>query len=113
MARTKDIMLSPGDSSRKFGRGKASGLVGEGQYDGVLLCSPPSARVARGGEGSGVGGGSADSLSASCAERPPTPDPSPPLRGRRGESNYADAVVTPPSTTMVWPVMKVEAPEAR
>src|SRR4051794_34669860 len=34
-----------------------------------------------------------------------------PLQGRvRG---YADAVVTPPSMTMVWPVMKVEASEAR
>jgi hypothetical protein len=30
-----------------------------------------------------------------------------------GGSNYTDAVVTPPSTTMVWPVMKVEASEAR
>ena len=28
-------------------------------------------------------------------------------------NNYADAVVTPPSTTMVWPVMKVDASEAR
>src|SRR5258705_3148809 len=26
---------------------------------------------------------------------------------------YVDAVVTPPSTTIVWPVMKVEASEAR
>jgi hypothetical protein len=26
---------------------------------------------------------------------------------------YADAVVTPPSTTMVWPVMKLEASEPR
>ena len=26
---------------------------------------------------------------------------------------YTDAVVTPPSITMVWPVMKVEASEAR
>jgi hypothetical protein len=26
---------------------------------------------------------------------------------------YTDAVVTPPSTTMVWPVMKVDASEAR
>jgi hypothetical protein len=32
---------------------------------------------------------------------------------RRDDSNYADAVVTPPSTTIVWPVMKVEASEAR
>ncbi len=27
--------------------------------------------------------------------------------------DYTDAVVTPPSITMVWPVMKVEASEAR
>jgi hypothetical protein len=31
----------------------------------------------------------------------------------RGEENYTDAVVTPPSTTMVWPVMKLEASEPR
>src|SRR6266478_6350349 len=50
--------------------------------------SPPPAREARGGEGSGVGGGSASSRSlsgAEFAEAPPTPDPSPPLRGGRGE----------------------------
>jgi hypothetical protein len=28
-------------------------------------------------------------------------------------ANYVDAVVTPPSTTMVWPVMKLEASEPR
>jgi hypothetical protein len=40
------------------------------------------------------------------------PHPRPlPARGR-GEG-YADAVVTPPSTTMVWPVMKVDASDAR
>jgi len=27
--------------------------------------------------------------------------------------SYTDAVVTPPSTTMVWPVMKVEASEPK
>jgi excinuclease ABC subunit B len=46
---------------------------------------PPPAREARGGEGSGVGGGAANSLTAGLAETPPTPDPSPPLRGGRGE----------------------------
>jgi hypothetical protein len=30
-----------------------------------------------------------------------------------GGKIYTDAVVTPPSTTIVWPVMKVEASEAR
>jgi DNA ligase 1 len=49
------------------------------------VSSPPPASEASGGEGSGVGGVSADSLPASRAERPPTPDPSPPLRGGRGE----------------------------
>jgi excinuclease ABC subunit B len=49
--------------------------------------SPPPAREARGGEGSGVGGGAANSRSpfgTESAEAPPTPDPSPPLRGGRG-----------------------------
>jgi hypothetical protein len=34
-------------------------------------------------------------------------------RKREREETYADAVVTPPSTTMVWPVMKLEASEPR
>ncbi len=52
----------------------------------ALLCSPPSAREARGGEGSGVGGLSTRStFDGEFAETPPTPDPSPPLRGGRGE----------------------------
>ena len=34
-------------------------------------------------------------------------------RQREGEKNYTDAVVTPPSTTMVWPVMKLDASEPR
>jgi ATP-dependent helicase Lhr and Lhr-like helicase len=49
--------------------------------------SPHPARAARGGEGSGVGGGSAGSdvrLESESVETPPTPDPSPPLRGGRG-----------------------------
>ncbi len=49
--------------------------------------SPPPTRKARGGEGSGVGGGSAGSVAhieSESVEAPPTPDPSPPLRGRRG-----------------------------
>ncbi len=47
--------------------------------------------------------------------RHPTPlakasDPPPPGEGKK---DYDPAVVTPPSTTMVWPVMKLEASEAR
>ena len=60
--------------------------------------SPPPAREARGGvrgeqsslPRSGVGGGAANSRSLSdteSAEPPPTPDPSPPLRGGRGEES--------------------------
>ncbi len=49
--------------------------------------SPPSTREARGGEGSGVGGLSARSSGSDFAEAPPTPDPSPPLRGGRGEES--------------------------
>src|SRR5215218_8621657 len=53
--------------------------------------SPPPARAARGGEGSGVGGASADSTSAwERAETPPAPAPSPPLRGGRGEERPMD-----------------------
>src|ERR1700729_4281971 len=37
-----------------------------------------------GGEGSGMGGGSANSLRAEQDERPPTPDPSPPLASLAG-----------------------------
>ena len=37
----------------------------------------------------------------------------PPPQGERVRENYTDAVVTPPSTTMVWPVMKLEASEPR
>src|SRR5258707_13770548 len=51
--------------------------------------SPPPARAARGGEGSGVGGASANSLAEEFAEAPPTPNPSPPLRGGRGEKRQA------------------------
>src|SRR5271163_4342901 len=47
--------------------------------------SPPSARIARGGEGSGVGGLSASAAASVNAAPPPTPDPSPPLRGGRGK----------------------------
>ena len=47
----------------------------------------PSLHAQGGGEGSGVGGGAAYTEAAVPADRPPTPDPSPPLRGGRGEDN--------------------------
>ena len=49
--------------------------------------SPPSTRIARGGEGLGVGGLSAGTATSVNAELPPTPDPSPPLRGGREKIN--------------------------
>src|SRR5438128_9093110 len=61
--------------------------------------SPPPARKARGGEGSGVGGVSARShADIELAEAPPTPDleselcspRTPPLRGGRGEERMGD-----------------------
>jgi len=52
-----------------------------------VVSSPPPTRVARGGEGSGVGGGAAYTEAAVPADRPPTPDPSQPLRGGRGEAD--------------------------
>src|SRR5437879_4282160 len=53
--------------------------------------SPPPAREARGGEGSGLGGSAAFTEAAVPADRPPTPDPSPPLRGGRGEEGFGEA----------------------
>jgi hypothetical protein len=62
-----------------------------------------------------VGGLSASATGSESAETPPTPDPSPPRAARveGGEKNYVAAVVTPPSTTIVWPVMNVDASDAR
>jgi excinuclease ABC subunit B len=67
--------------------------------------SPPSTRIARGGEGSGVGGASSSPAGSEFAETPPTPDPSPPLRGGRGvdrheldeapQANYGTAATIP------------------
>src|ERR1700746_3628500 len=41
--------------------------------------SPPSTRIARGGEGLAVGGSAAFTEAVFSADSPPTPDPSPPL----------------------------------
>ena len=72
-------------------------------------CSPPPAQ-----RWGGVGGGGYLSRlaarGASCTA--PHPRPLPATRKsawEEGRRNYADAVVTPPSTMMVWPVMKLAA----
>jgi methylenetetrahydrofolate reductase (NADH) len=54
-------------------------------YSAEKLAPLPPRALARGGEGSGVGGSAAFTEAAVPADRPPTPDPSPPLRGGRGE----------------------------
>src|ERR1017187_5474905 len=79
----------------------------------LARCAPLPPRS--GGEGVGGGGASANSPLAARAERPPTPDPSPPraMRVGGGEKNYTDAVVTPPSRMIICPVMKLEASEPR
>jgi hypothetical protein len=67
-----------------------------------------------------VGASRDDGVGACCDERNTlnskkirsVPPPALP-RKREREENYTDAVVTPPSTTMVWPVMKLEASEPR
>jgi hypothetical protein len=51
-----------------------------------MIFSPPPARAARGGEGLGVVRQiQCQFRKSELAEPPPTPDPSPPLRGGRGE----------------------------
>ena len=64
----------------------------------------PSPRaLARGGEGSGVGGSAAFTCAAVLADRPPTPDPSPPLRGGRGDgSALAEPVIGPAKGRTRW-----------
>ncbi|MBP1293051.1 hypothetical protein M2192_007124 [Bradyrhizobium elkanii USDA 61] len=62
----------------------------------LILRSPPKAGVSKDGH---------EGTATKCD--------SPRARGRRRNGPYVAAVVTPPSTTMVWPVMKVEASEAR
>jgi hypothetical protein len=76
-----------------------------------LHLSPPAGRgrIAAGDPGEGVQVYRRTEL----AEKAPHPDPLPARAGRGSGGSYTAAVVTPPSTTMVWPVMKVEASEAR
>jgi tRNA pseudouridine32 synthase / 23S rRNA pseudouridine746 synthase len=67
-------------------------------------CSPPPMSEANGGEGSGVGGLSANSLQPVLAELPPTPDPSPPLRGGRGADRARGESATPLAWLALEPV---------
>src|SRR5882757_10867027 len=108
MASTKDMVLLPGGCS----------LVGARQADwGWFVNMKPASRTARCGPspalaGEGRGGGSRGIGIRGDSPHPPRFARHPPPQARERET-YTDAVVTPPSTTMVWPVMKVEASEAR
>ena len=73
---TASAVRQPARSARRRGRRRS-----------FLL--PPTTR-SRGGEGSGVGVLHANSLTAVPADRPPTPDPSPPLRGGREKKEAND-----------------------
>jgi hypothetical protein len=76
---------------------KASGLGGEGQYMGsVKRCQTVIASEAKQSSFA-----LAPKVDCFVAVAP------------RNDGAYTDAVVTPPSTTMVWPVMKLEASEER
>ncbi|MDO9295998.1 DEAD/DEAH box helicase family protein, partial [Bradyrhizobium sp.] len=62
--------------------------------DGASFSPPPTRPLPRGGEGSGVGGGTAFTDAAAQADSPPTPAPSPPrasARGGRGEEGLAES----------------------
>src|SRR5512135_3896528 len=87
--------------------GEASGLGMVRQYHDALLPSPRAAA----GRGRGWGVCQRAPLATSMPRHPPPPTP--PRHARcaweEGRRIYTDAVVTPPSTTMVWPVMKLEA----
>jgi len=83
VTRTSPAETPPPNPPPQAGEGSRRRTHGASGEDSSF--SPPPARKARGGEGSGVGGGAANSLTAGLAETPPTPDPSPPLRGGRGE----------------------------
>ena len=82
----------------------------------IFLSLPLVGRVAhreRSERCDGRGAASTKGFFAHCrALPPPGASRHPPHKGE-GLRSYTDAVVTPPSTTMVWPVMKVEASEAR
>jgi len=63
--------------------------------------SPPSTRPCAWRGGVGSGGSIAETAASEYAAPPPTPDPSPPLRGGRGAAT--DAVVAPYAQTSLNP----------
>ena len=93
-----ELLCQFGIERRNGGRGA---VIGGREFalrsfaEAAVLCSPSSPLPPRsGGEGSGVGGASANSLSAELAGTPPTPDPSPPRASRVGGGRRASRFVT-------------------
>src|SRR5882724_470280 len=114
MASTKDIgVASLGGllvAPEAIRLGKVRQYGGRRIEGGTLLnLAPLAGRGRRAAPGERV----PDQRRSRLAERAPHPDPLPARAGRGSAPSYVAAVVTPPSTTMVWPVMKVEASEAR
>src|SRR4051812_28732127 len=117
MARTKDIVLILGASSREVFIGERTADWGaEVKVVARRLTLPWRGRVgshvakrnaSRGGVISPRGTVRVERLSPHPTAHFIRGDPPPP--GEDKKESYTDAVVTPPSTTMVWPVMKVEA----
>ena len=111
------------------GWARASGLGGGGQYDDKrnavshTISAPPLPLLrGRAGVGAAAREGVRDRTSPNTQQihialgafpHPPSLRSGTLPRKREREETYTDAVVTPPSTMMVWPVMKVEASEAR
>ena len=116
MASTNDMVMFPGVASRRvvlrqgqrIGRREVKVRAASG------AASPPLPAAGRGRSQNAIRVRGCRSINSHRSRgESPSSRPSPRKTGARGEESYADAVVTPPSTTMVWPVMKVEASEAR
>jgi hypothetical protein len=106
-------------SRNGVGCGKVIGLGREGQYP--ERDAPPLPLAGEGwGGGASAGASVKDSARASQTANSGTRGDTPTrlaslgtLPRTREREDHTDAVVTPPSTTIVWPVMNVEASEAR
>jgi len=84
-----------------------------GADDGLLFLLPLWEKVARTKSARDEGSSSAETAPSPVANELRSFAPPSPTRGEGKKARYTDAVVTPPSTTMVCPVMKLEASEPR
>jgi excinuclease ABC subunit B len=96
-----------GEAAAHRARASTKGTSDEVAKRDSSSSSPPPTHL-RGGEGSGVGGGAANSLTAGLTETPPTPDPSPPLRGGRGAEGFDEAPQANYGTAATIPTLDPE-----